>query len=55
MALKKKAIGLLVKENKLKRLNRSNFEYFEETKNDKGGISLRFPTVKHIYENERDC
>ena len=26
----------------------------EETKNDKGGISLRFPTVKHIYENERD-
>jgi len=30
-------------------------QYFEETKNDKGGISLRFPTVKHIYENERDC
>ena len=29
-------------------------QYFEETKNDKGGISLRFPTVKHIYENERD-
>ena len=30
-------------------------QYFEETSNDKGGISLRFPTVKHIYENERDC
>ena len=30
-------------------------QYFEETKNDKGGISLRFPTVKHIYENEREC
>ena len=30
-------------------------QYFEETTNDKGGISLRFPTVKHIYEKERDC
>ena len=30
-------------------------QYFEETANDKGGISLRFPTVKHIYDNERDC
>ena len=30
-------------------------QYFEETKNDKVGISLRFPTVKHIYENKRDC
>ena len=29
-------------------------QYFEETKNDKGGISLRFPTVKHIYEGERN-
>ena len=29
-------------------------QYFEETNNDKGGISLRFPTVKQIYENERD-
>ena len=28
-------------------------QYFEETKNDKGGISLRFPTVKHIYDGER--
>ena len=26
-------------------------QYFEETNNDKGGISLRFPTVKHIYES----
>jgi len=30
-------------------------QYFEETHNDKGGISLRFPTVKHIYEGKRDC
>ena len=30
-------------------------QYFEETKNDKGGISLRFPTVKHIYGTVRDC
>ena len=30
-------------------------QYFEETANDKGGISLRFPTVKHIYETKRDC
>ena len=29
-------------------------QYFEETTNDKGGISLRFPTVKHIYENGRN-
>ena len=29
-------------------------QYFEETKNDKGGISLRFPTVKHIYDGQRD-
>jgi len=29
-------------------------QYFEETANDKGGISLRFPTVKHIYDNGRD-
>ena len=29
-------------------------QYFEETKNDKGGISLRFPTVKHIYDKQRD-
>jgi DNA ligase-1 len=30
-------------------------QYFEETKNDKGTISLRFPTVKAIYENGRNC
>ena len=30
-------------------------QYFEETTNDKGGISLRFPTVKHIYGYVRDC
>jgi DNA ligase 1 len=29
-------------------------QYFSETTNDKGGISLRFPTVKHIYDGERD-
>jgi len=29
-------------------------QYFEETKNDKGGISLRFPTVKVIHGNERE-
>ena len=28
-------------------------QYFEETKNQDGGISLRFPTVKHVYENGR--
>ena len=30
-------------------------QYFEETNNQDGGISLRFPTVKHIYNNKRDC
>jgi len=30
-------------------------QYFEETKNQNGGLSLRFPTVKHIYENGRNC
>ena len=29
-------------------------QYFEETKNDKGGISLRFPTVKIIHGNKRN-
>ena len=28
-------------------------QYFEETKNQNGGLSLRFPTVKHIYQNGR--
>ena len=30
-------------------------QYFEETKNQEGGTSLRFPTVKHVYENGREC
>lgn len=48
-------------EQRIKYMNESiigktiTVQYFEETANDKGGISLRFPTVKHIYENERDC
>jgi len=29
-------------------------QYFEETKNDKGGISLRFPTVKIVHGNQRE-
>jgi len=29
-------------------------QYFEESYNQEGGISLRFPTVKHIYENGRN-
>lgn len=29
-------------------------QYFEETENQEGGISLRFPTVKTIYDGERD-
>ena len=29
-------------------------QYFEETHNQEGGISLRFPTVKHIYDGKRD-
>lgn len=31
-----------------------NIQYFEETKNKNGGISLRFPTVKHVYDNGRN-
>lgn len=30
-------------------------QYFEETKNQDGGISLRFPTLKYIYEQKREC
>ena len=30
-------------------------QFFEESRNQNGGISLRFPTVKAIYENGRDC
>ena len=29
-------------------------QYFEETKNDKGGISLRFPTMKYIHGGKRE-
>ena len=29
-------------------------QYFEETKNDKGGISLRFPTVKVVHGKKRE-
>jgi DNA ligase-1 len=30
-------------------------QYFEETKNQDGGISLRFPTFKYLYGNARDA
>jgi DNA ligase-1 len=30
-------------------------QYFEESQNQMGGYSLRFPVVKHIYNNGRDC
>ena len=30
-------------------------QFFEESQNQTGGYSLRFPVVKHIYENGRDC
>ena len=30
-------------------------QYFEESQNQNGSYSLRFPVVKHIYENGRDC
>jgi DNA ligase-1 len=29
-------------------------QYFEETKNQDGGISLRFPTFKYLYKKNRD-
>ena len=28
--------------------------YFEETKNQKGGISLRFPTLKVVHGEKRE-
>jgi DNA ligase-1 len=31
-----------------------NIQYFEETQNQEGGFSLRFPVLKHIYENGRN-
>lgn len=30
-------------------------KYFEETKNKNGTYSLRFPTLKYVYEDGRDC
>lgn len=30
-------------------------QYFEESQNQSGGYSLRFPVLKHIYDNGRDC
>ena len=30
-------------------------QYFEETKNQNGGFSLRFPVLKHVYADGRDC
>jgi DNA ligase-1 len=30
-------------------------KYFEETKNKAGEYSLRFPTLKFVYNNGRDC
>ena len=29
-------------------------QYFEETTNDKGGISLRFPTIKIVHGEKRE-
>jgi DNA ligase-1 len=29
-------------------------QYFEETKNQDGGLSLRFPTFKYLYGDSRD-
>jgi DNA ligase-1 len=30
-------------------------QYFEESQNANGGFSLRFPVLKHIYKNGRNC
>ena len=30
-------------------------QYFEESKNQNGGFSLRFPVLKHVYADGRDC
>lgn len=45
MALKKKAIGLLVKENELKRLNYPNFSYYSETK--------KYPKIFKKFNNKK--
>ena len=33
----------------------ATIQYFEETLNEDGLYSLRFPVVKHIYSNGRNC
>jgi DNA ligase-1 len=30
-------------------------QYFEESQNQNGEWSLRFPVLKYIYNGERDC
>ena len=30
-------------------------QFFEETQNQNGGYSLRFPVLKHVYTNGREC
>jgi DNA ligase-1 len=41
--------------DKSKILNKTvTIQYFEETENQEGGISLRFPTLKMIHGQERD-
>jgi len=41
--------------DKSKILNKTiTIQYFEETENQEGGISLRFPTLKMIHGDERD-
>jgi len=29
-------------------------QYFEESKNQNGEYSLRFPVIKYVFDNERD-
>jgi len=33
----------------------ATIQYFEESQNQNGSYSLRFPVVKHIYKNGRNC
>ena len=33
----------------------ATIQYFEESENQNGGFSLRFPVLKHVYTNGRDC
>ena len=32
----------------------ATIQFFEETQNQEGGVSLRFPVLKHIFESGRD-